>query len=42
MESPRKLFALQKESSFIIRKTVRPPSAIRAVRIQLSPDKKWR
>ncbi len=40
MESPRKLFALQKESNFIIRKTVRPPSAIRQPRIHFSPDKK--
>lgn len=42
MESPKKQAVLLKENSFIIRKTLRPSSAVRQLRIRESPDKKFR
>jgi hypothetical protein len=39
MESPKKLVILQKDSNFLIRRTLRPPSAIRN-RARDSPSRK--
>ena len=40
MDSPKRSQILHKDSSFVIRRTTRPPSAIRATKIRDSPDKK--
>lgn len=42
MYSPKKTIFQQRDSSFIIRKTVRPPTAIRASEGRGSPDKRYR
>ena len=42
MPSPTKLQLINKESSFLIRKTVRPPSAIRGTKPRDSSPKKVR